>query len=63
MSKLEISEVHEKKVIMWSVIQLMTHFTGNNFFGAITNTPADVPEALLQLLAPNHDYGSSLSRR
>ena len=31
MFKLEISEVHEKKVIMRSVIQLMTHFTGNNF--------------------------------
>ena len=30
---------------MWSVIQLMTHFTGNNFFGAITNIPA-MPEAL-----------------
>ena len=46
MFKLEISEVHEKKVIMRSVIQLMTHFTGNNFFGAITNIPANVPEAL-----------------
>lgn len=45
MFKLEISEVHEKKVIMRSVIQLMTHFTGNNFFGAITNIPA-MPEAL-----------------
>ena len=30
MSELDISEA--QKVIMWSVIQLMTHFTGNNFW-------------------------------
>ena len=56
---LKSQKLKAQKVILWSVIQLMTHFTGNNFW---CNYNISAAPGALQL-APNHGWVQSLEMR